>query len=104
MVNSTVTEYAVQFANHTYTTTSTNVQYRSYPFNDGSGQPRVYKTSQKLKILEGETYSLYCVIRLASGPSITCTFSNSQAGSGSSWPNGAIPMTFDLYCHLHCEL
>lgn len=104
MVNSTVTEYAVQFANHTYTTTSTNVQYRSYPFNDGSGQPRVYKTSQKLKILEGETYSLYCVIRLASGPSIICTFSHSQAGGGVSWPNGAIPMTFDLYCHLHCEL
>ena len=104
MANNTVTEYAVQFANHTYTTTSTNVQYRSYPFNDGSAQSRVYKTTQKLKILEGETYSLYCVIRLASGPSITCTFSNSQAGSGTSWPNSAIPMTFDLYCHLHCEL
>ena len=132
VLGDTSSEYAKRFYKVGYVVTGPSSQEPTntinYPFNEdnpdasgnipntavspppeGTGSPsvRVLKLSAsqgKLKVIQGDYYFIYCVVRLVSNQnSINVEFDNVNVG-GSTWSNDAVPMTFDVYAHLHCDV
>ena len=132
VLEDTTSEYAKRFYKVGYVVTGPSSQEPTntinYPFNEdnpdasgnipntgtaplpeGTGSPtvRVLKLSAsqgKLKVIQGDFYFIYCVVRLVSNQnSINVEFDNVNV-NGSTWSNDAVPMTFDVYTHLHCDV
>ena len=128
MYNEQQNEYGRRFYKVGYTVPGSASQEPvstiNYPFTEnnpsssgniitqGSSQPQVLKlpSDQKLKVLSGESYFIYCLVRLVSNQnSINVEFENinvapNNGNSNRPWSNDTVPMTFDVYAHLHCDV